>query len=174
MGGGGQRIWSFKSLSYTVCGSPELHETPSLSSHQTLGVSIYLREVFVVRLCLFIWVIIWLYSPDWPRTYCVAQDTLKLLVIFLSQPSKCFNYENEAPHLPGVSGFSFLIPTIVVGFFLLFVCFFLFFCFFFFFETEFFCVALLVRELCRLGCPWTWRSACLCLLSAGIKCMCNF
>lgn len=126
MGGGGQRIWSFKSLSYTVCGSPELHETPSLSSHQTLGVSIYLREVFVVRLCLFIWVIIWLYSPDWPRTYCVAQDTLKLLVIFLSQPSKCFNYENEAPHLPGVSGFYFLIPTIVVGFFLLFVCFFLF------------------------------------------------
>jgi hypothetical protein len=38
-------------------------------------------------------------------------------------------------------------------------------------ETGFLCAALAVLELCRPGWPWTQKFACLCLLSAGIKCV---
>jgi hypothetical protein len=50
-----------------------------------------------------------------------------------------------------------------------FVCLFVF-VFVFVFETGFLCIALAVwNSLCRPGWPLTQKSACLCLLSAGIK-----
>ena len=49
-------------------------------------------------------------------------------------------------------------------------------CLFLFFKTGFLCTfgACPGTSSCRPGWPWTQRSACLCLLSAGIKDICHF